>query len=118
MGQDSEMAKRLGKAGHKSYFVADAIVRHTIKKETATEDWIVRRAERLGYGIFAVKDGDVGYKRQLPAFIPLLAELIFNRVKWTLICGLGFFMGRRRKFWGRWGFYFYRGLLKGYREFL
>ncbi|PZP55863.1 MAG: hypothetical protein DI586_05530 [Micavibrio aeruginosavorus] len=117
MGQDSEMAKRLSRAGHKSYFVGDAIVKHTVKAATVTEEWIIKRAERLGYGIFAVKGAAIGYSRKYP-FMPIVLELILLRIFWACIFPLTTIMpAGKHRFWSRWKKYFYRGLLKSYFVF-
>ena len=117
MGQDTEFATRADTAGFKSYFVPDAFVGHAIKPETMNEDWVIKRAERLGYGIFAMRsEKDIG--RHFPSFIPFSLELRIKKAFWRLFFPLTNFMplGKRR-FWYRWKRYYYSGLWQGYNAF-
>ena len=117
MGEETDLAKRAYAKGFKSYFNADAVVKHLVKKETATEDWIIRRAERLGYGIFAT--GKQNYPRHMPDFVPVLLEILVLFVIWACVYPLTFLMKRSKfRFWSRWKFYYFRGLLRGYKDFL
>lgn len=118
MGQDTEFATRAHDAGFKSYFVAEAVVTHTIKAATANEDWVIRRAERLGYGIFAVRKVDT-YRREMPDFIPLGLEIGLNSLIWNAAYPLTFLLPRsKQRFWCRWRKYYYQGLKAGYRRFV
>jgi len=117
MGEETDLAKRAACQGFKTFFNADAVVNHLVKKETVNEDWIIRRAERLGYGIFAV--GRKNYDRKMPDFVPLFLEVLFFFCFWACFYPLTNFMKRsKRRFWSRWKFYYYRGLLRGYQDFL
>ena len=51
MGNDSMLAKILSDQGYKAYQVPDAIVGHMIPAKNLEEDWIIRRAERFGWGM-------------------------------------------------------------------
>ena len=116
MGQDTEFAERAATAGHQCYFVADAIVEHTIKAKTANEDWILRRAERLGYGIFAVPGR---YKKVLPKFVPLGLEVFLQYLAWSYAAhALSYLMPRgKKRFWVRWRGFYYKGLWQSYWRF-
>jgi glycosyltransferase involved in cell wall biosynthesis len=117
MGQDTEMARRVCNAGFPAYYVAEAIVEHTIKADTVSEDWIVRRAERLAYGVFAVGDPDA-YRRRLPSFVPLSVEILLLRGLWTLVYPLTLVMTEnKQRFWLKWRYFYHRGLLAGFRRF-
>ncbi|MDH5722385.1 MAG: glycosyltransferase family 2 protein [Alphaproteobacteria bacterium] len=117
MGGETDLARRAAAKGFKSYFIAEAVVNHLVKKETVNEEWIVKRAERLGYGIFV--DGKDNYPRKMPDFVPVFLEVLFFFCFWACLYPLTFLMRRsKRKFWSRWKFYYYRGLIKGYQEFL
>ena len=118
MGEETAFARRAVDKGFKCYFVGDAIVEHTIKAATANEDWIIRRAERLGYGLLAVQGGK-NYKREMSDIIPLPLEIIIKRTIWATFYPLSFLMPRcKKRFWSQWKRYYYRGLWRGYREFV
>ncbi|MDN3565823.1 glycosyltransferase [Paeniroseomonas aquatica] len=50
MGSETELLRRLGTAGHRGWFAADARVRHIIRPEQMEERWILDRAFRYGVG--------------------------------------------------------------------
>jgi glycosyltransferase involved in cell wall biosynthesis len=50
MGSETEFSGRVEKAGHKAWFVAEAVVEHIIRPHQMEADWIVQRAYRLGRG--------------------------------------------------------------------
>jgi len=50
MGSETEFSGRVEKAGHRAWFVADAVVAHIIRPHQMQPDWIVQRAYRLGRG--------------------------------------------------------------------
>ncbi|MCH4545377.1 glycosyltransferase [Rhizobium changzhiense] len=117
MGQDTEMATRVCQAGFSAYYVAEAVVEHTIKADTVSEDWVVRRAERLAYGIFAIGDRG-GYRRRFPKPVPLAADIALNRFFWSLVYPLTFILPEgKQRFWAKWRFFYFRGLWSGYKRF-
>lgn len=117
MGQETEFAKRVAASGVSSYFNSEAVVRHLIKASTVNEDWIIRRAERLGYGIFAA--GKSNYDRKLTNVLPLVIEILVFFAFFAIKFPFTFFVPpSEHRFWSRWKFYYYRGLLRGYLEFL
>lgn len=117
MGEETDLAKRAAAQGFQTYFNAEAVVKHLVKKETATEAWIIRRAERLGYGIFAT--GKDNYPRKMPDFVPVFLEIAFFFCFWACAYPVTYLMRRsKHRFWSRWKFYYYRGLLRGIFEFL
>ena len=52
MGSETEFLMRLGRAGHKAYFVSEAVVEHFIRKEQIDKSWVLERAVRWGRGRF------------------------------------------------------------------
>ncbi len=48
MGSETEFSGRVEKAGHKAWFVADAVVAHIIRPHQMEREWILQRAFRLG----------------------------------------------------------------------
>jgi GT2 family glycosyltransferase len=117
MGEDSEMAQRAAEKGHKVFYAADAVVIHTIKAATVNEDWVIRRAERLGYGRFVIEPNNP-HTRIFPTWVPMGAEVTFRFLFWAALYPLTFLMPRsERRFWTRWGFYYYRGLFKSWRDY-
>ena len=51
MGNDFDFMRRLAETGHRAWFVAEARVKHIIRKEQLTEDWVLRRYYLHGLGI-------------------------------------------------------------------
>jgi glucosyl-dolichyl phosphate glucuronosyltransferase len=51
MGSDTEFTVRLERAGFRAWFVGDAVVRHIIRPEQVTEEWLIQRGFRHGRGI-------------------------------------------------------------------
>jgi glycosyltransferase involved in cell wall biosynthesis len=117
MGEDSEFCKRLSKLGYKSYYCYEAKIFHTIKAQTANESWIVRRAERLGYGIFA-SDIDY-YKLRLSEHLPIWLDVLLLRIIYTVLFPVANIMPKSKKmFWWKWCYFFYKGLWKSYIKFI
>lgn len=50
MGSETEFSGRAERAGHRAWFVAEAVVEHIIRPNQMQADWIVERAYRLGRG--------------------------------------------------------------------
>jgi glycosyltransferase involved in cell wall biosynthesis len=48
MGSEVEFTCRLAAAGHRCWFVPQAVVAHIIRQEQLARDWIIQRAYRLG----------------------------------------------------------------------
>ena len=120
MGEDSGFAISAQRNGFKSYYVSDAVVRHKIKAASANEDWIIRRAERLGYGIFAIKTVEeyARKQRQFSNILPLSLEILILRLFWGLVYPATFLLPRcKQRFWLRWRSYYYKGLLSGFQSF-
>lgn len=117
MGQETNMTKRLFRAGHKCYYNHLAVVHHLIKKETINDDWVIKRAERLGYGLLA--NGSEGYGERRFGGISLKTEISLFLAFWFLFYPITFIIPRSKySFWSKWKYFYYRGLLKGYKRFL
>lgn len=52
MGSETEFNTRLQRAGHRAFFVPDAVVGHIVRAEQLDERWILGRAFRHGLGFF------------------------------------------------------------------
>jgi L-malate glycosyltransferase len=52
MGSESELLSRLGRAGHRAYFVPQAVVEHFVRKNQFALSWVLKRAFRYGRGFF------------------------------------------------------------------
>lgn len=50
MGSETEFSGRVERAGHKAWFVDDAVVYHIIRPQQLHPEWIIKRAYRLGRG--------------------------------------------------------------------
>jgi glycosyltransferase involved in cell wall biosynthesis len=118
MGQDTEFAKRAYANGHTSYYTADAKVTHLIKAETINEDWVIRRAERLGYGLFA-EDMSREYTNRISSFLPTKLDILFSRIIWTAVYPFTFLLPRcKHRFWLKWRYFHFKGLWNGYQRFV
>ncbi len=118
MGEDSELAVRASESGHKVYFSADAKVIHTIEADTVNEDWIVRRAERLGLGIFALYSGEKAHKNRIHRALPMWLDILLMRMVWT--CAYPFTYALpygKLRFWSRWRYFYFKGLWNSYKAF-
>ena len=51
MGNDSALSKMLSQKGYKAWHTPEAIVQHMIPAHHMEEQWIVKRAERYGWGM-------------------------------------------------------------------
>ncbi len=51
MGSDMDFMRRLARAGHRAFFVAEARVQHMIRPDQLSEGWILRRYYAYGLGI-------------------------------------------------------------------
>jgi glycosyltransferase involved in cell wall biosynthesis len=50
MGSETELVRRLAAAGHAARFVPEAAVRHIVRPEQVTVEWVLERAYRYGLG--------------------------------------------------------------------
>lgn len=50
MGSETELVLRIGRQGHKAWFVRGAVVEHFIRKEQLRKAWVLQRARRYGRG--------------------------------------------------------------------
>lgn len=50
MGSETEVLLRLGRQGHKAWYVPSAVVEHFIREEQLKKDWVWKRAVRFGRG--------------------------------------------------------------------
>ena len=114
MGQDTEFARRAAQAGHRSYYVADAVVGHTIKADTISEAWAIARAERLGFGLFAASATPVKRNTPLPYGWEIGARYLFSLATAPLV---PLIPSHKQRFWRRWRHSYNKGLLRGYRTF-
>jgi glycosyltransferase involved in cell wall biosynthesis len=65
MGGETELTRRLEKAGLRTWFCRDAIVSHIIRSYQMSEKWILSRAVRYGRGQYRLANKD-----SMPTFIP------------------------------------------------
>ena len=50
MGSETEFLVRVSAAGHKTWWVPDAVAEHIIRAEQMSKEWLLQRAARLGKG--------------------------------------------------------------------
>ena len=115
MGEDLEIVLRLAQRGVRTYRCADAIVRHFVPASSMTEQWVQKRAERLGYGMPAVFPEEVPRGRRIGG-IPLRtwAESAGWAVRSALLYPLP---PSKLRFWAIWKNYYMRGYRAGVRRY-
>jgi len=108
MGSESELLRRLERAGHRSYFCAEAIVGHQVEPGQLTIDSVIARARRYGYGLAMM---DTQSRNRLSLAGAGVWRLIDREVK-ALAATLPFWASRRdhTRFW--------RSVRRGYLEAL
>lgn len=80
MGGETELTARLGRLGHKAWYVPDAIVEHFIRKTQLNTRWVLKRAFRYGRGFYRLfrsyelDDIWMGKRMDIPK--PLIHEII------------------------------------------
>jgi glycosyltransferase involved in cell wall biosynthesis len=52
MGSETELTVRLDQQGYKAWHVPDAVVEHLIRRDQICKSWVLKRAIRLGRGVF------------------------------------------------------------------
>jgi GT2 family glycosyltransferase len=115
MGEDSEIVLRLARAGVKTYRCAEAAVRHLVPASSMTEEWVQRRAERLGYGMPAVFPERVPPGLRLGG-VPL--ETWMESAAWSLRSAvLAPLPSSRLRFWAIWKRNYMRGYRAGIRRY-
>ena len=109
MGEDLEIVVRLARAGIGTYRCAEAAVRHFVPASSMTEEWVQRRAERLGYGMPAVFPERVPAGPRLGG-VPVGTWL--ESALWSVRSAvLSPLPSSRLRFWAIWK----RNYLRGYR---
>jgi len=115
MGEDSEIVLRLARAGVKTYRCAEAVVRHFVPASSMTEEWVQKRAERLGYGMPAV------FPEEVPSG-PRLGGVPFDTwaesARWIVRSALLYPLpSSRLRFWAIWKRHYLRGYRAGIRRY-
>ncbi|MDR3472003.1 MAG: glycosyltransferase family 2 protein [Devosia sp.] len=115
MGEDLEIVLRLARQGARTYRCAEAVVHHFVPASSMTEEWVQRRAERLGYGMPAV------FPERVPSG-PRLGGVPFGTwvesAAWVLRSAvLSPLPSSRLRFWAIWKRNYMRGYRAGIRRF-
>ena len=109
MGEDLEIVVRLARQGVKTFRCAEAVVHHFVPASSMTEEWVQRRAERLGYGMPAVFPERVPVGPRL-AGVPV-GTWLESALWWTRSALLSPLPSSKLRFWAVWK----RNYLRGYR---
>lgn len=114
MGNDSALAKLLSDKGHKAWHVPEAIVQHMIPARNMTEEWIIQRAERFGWGMV------VQHPEWFDDYRPVSVAWLKKRLKYALHSCLYYpvklLPKSRRRFNFIYWVYYQKGVFKGIRE--
>lgn len=107
MGSEAALSQRLWRAGHKCWLTRKAPVRHIIRREQMTRDWLIRRAYRFGKGEFmlygrpqlesallALKNTVKGIV--FPLLLPRMSEAAAWRRMWQWCVDRGYEDGARQ----------------------
>jgi len=103
MGSETELTRRLGKAGFDSWHCKEAVVEHMVRKSHMTPRWIFSRAIKFGRGMYRTE-----YQHAYPdhgKYLGVPGSLILKVVRKSLgtviakVCG-----DRARLFERRWAF--------------
>jgi len=115
MGEDSEIVLRLAKRGIKTYRCGGAVVHHFVPASSMTEQWVQKRAERLGYGMPAVFPEEVPPGPRLRG-VPLntWAESASWAIRSAVLYPLP---SNRLRFWAIWKHNYMRGYRAGVRRY-
>ncbi len=113
MGNDTDFANKMAEGSGKAYHTNDARVFHMIRENQMSEDWILRRAERLGLGVPRVRPWRISRRTRIAGvpystwlrFIGLsLASPLLNRLPRSAF-----------RFHRLWRYYYFRGLVTALR---
>jgi GT2 family glycosyltransferase len=115
MGEDSEIVLRLARRGIRTYRCAEAEIRHLVPAASMTEQWVQRRAERLGYGMPVVCPEQVPNGPRVRG-VPVSTWL--ETLNWWLRAALLYPLpSSRLRFWAIWKAYYMRGYIAGLRRY-
>jgi glycosyltransferase involved in cell wall biosynthesis len=114
MGNEAEFIERLGGAGHKAWWIADAMTEHIVRPEQVSREWVLRRAIKFGRGEYAreVKfNAPPKFIAGLPRWVVRKAGEQLGRV--AMACVLG---NAQERFVKRWYLNYYWGMLLQARQ--
>jgi L-malate glycosyltransferase len=79
MGSETELVQRLGRLGHKAWFVPEAVVEHFIRKEQLDKAWVLERAIRYGRGKYRLSHAVEGTgSKRWPGTWPRLSRQLLR----------------------------------------
>jgi GT2 family glycosyltransferase len=115
MGNDSALAKLLSDQGHRAYHVPSAIVSHMIPAKNLDEDWIVRRAERYGWGqVVQHPEWFTAYK--MPSLFGLRKRIRFLLHSVLFFFAEKFMSHSRKRYNILYWYYYQKGLFRGLKD--
>jgi glycosyltransferase involved in cell wall biosynthesis len=85
MGSESELTRRLARAGYKAWHCQGAVVEHIIRPSQMTQDWMLERAIRYGRGQYRLRRDVQAQKSASVAGIPV--RLLLQLVRQSLRVG-------------------------------
>lgn len=110
MGSETELVRRLLRAGQLAWHVRDAVVEHFIRKSQMERSWVLERAVRFGRGQYRLALAEDAAPPKTWWSVPrYLFRLLANRFGATLLATLS--GDARRLFTARWNFNVVRGAI-------
>lgn len=109
MGNEAEFIERLTGAGHKSWWIEDAVAEHIVRPDQVNQEWMLQRAVRAGRGEYS---REVQFQEPpaliagLPRWVIRKAATQLGRVALVHIRG-----NAQERFVERWYLNYYRGML-------
>lgn len=97
MGSETELVTRLGRQGHKAWYVKGAVVEHFIRQEQLDRSWVLNRAFRWGRGRYRMSQNAklwMGLPRHLFRDIP--KEALIIAAAWASFQKRNLFLSRWR----------------------
>jgi glycosyltransferase involved in cell wall biosynthesis len=108
MGSETELVLRLGRQGHKAWYVQRSCVEHFIRKEQLKKLWVLERAKRFGRGQYRLYGPDESDDTESLMGAP---RYLFRKLlkQGLLIFVNGLLLRSEPLFRARWRFNFFRG---------
>jgi glycosyltransferase involved in cell wall biosynthesis len=108
MGSETELVLRLGRQGHKAWYIPSAVVEHFIRAEQLRKSWVFGRALRYGRGQYRLYGPVQAEDTRLLLGVP---RYLYRKIlkQTVLVLSNAILFRRESLFRARWRFNFFRG---------